>query len=333
MMIDWSDRDAGPIGVAVAQLGGPRNLDEVEPFIRRIFLDPDTVPLRGGRAVRTAFGYGVARLRAPSVRRNYRLIGSGSPILPITERQSHLLEDALRRRTQRDVFTAVAMRNARPDTNDAVAYLQRCSVSRLIMLPLYPQYSEATTGSSYKVLSEVLRHDAPHLPVTLVHDWFDHPAYIAFQARLIEQSLDQLPADARRETVLLFSAHGLPTRLIEAGDPYQRQTEATVEALVRALGWSNEHRLAYQSRTGPVDWIGPGTEEIIDELAAEGFRSIVVVPVSFVSDHIETLYELDILFRERAEAAGITSYTVVPAMNDSPGVGDLLASVLLDATG
>ena len=331
-MIDWKDSGAGGIGIAVAQLGGPRNLDGVEPFIRRIFLDPDTVPLRGGRVVRNVFGYSVARLRAPSVKRNYRLIGSGSPILPITERQSHLLEDSLRSRVKRPVFTSVAMRNARPDTNDAVAYLQRCGVSQLVMFPLYPQYSEATTGSSYKVLGEVLAGTAPHLPLTLIHDWFDHPSYVSYQAGLIRNTLDSLASPTDENTALLFSAHGLPTRLIDAGDPYQRQTEATVAALVAELEWTGVHRLAYQSRTGPVQWIGPGTEEVIDELAAAGVRSIVVVPVSFVSDHIETLYELDILFRERARAAGVTDYAVVPAMNDSAGVGEVLADVLLDKT-
>lgn len=313
------------LGVIVTQMGGPRDQTEVEPFIRAIFADPDLVPIPGGPAVGRAFGWMVAKVRGPLVRRNYRLIGGGSPILEITTAQARALEQAV---GPDRVRVAVAMRYTRPDTTDAVRTLLRAGVDRIVMLPLYPQYSTATTGSSESELRRVLGTLAPSLPVTVIRTWFDAPAYLDLQAQLVTEAIERLPADERDGVAVLFSAHGLPVSVVERGDPYPEETAATVAGVVERVPYEIDARIGYQSRTKPVRWIGPGTEHVLADLAGEGHTTVVVVPISFVSDHIETLYETDMLYRDAAIEAGITRYERAEVMNDRPEVGPMLATIL-----
>jgi ferrochelatase len=317
-----------PTGIVVAQLGGPRDEREVEPFIRAIFADPDLVPIPGGPRVSAVFGWVVAKLRGPFVRKNYRGIGGGSPIREITAAQARALERTLVGRGH-DVQTAVAMRYTRPDTHDAVRELMRAGVERLVFLALYPQYSLATTQSSIDRLQRVIDElDAGVEPV-IIRSWHDHPAYIALQARLVDEALERhLPESERDGAAVVFSAHGLPERVVAKGDPYPEETAATVAAVMEAMSYQVDGRIAYQSRTRPVRWIGPGTEDVLDALGEEGWTSVCVVPISFVSDHIETLYEVDELYREHARKAGINHYFRSEVMNDRPEVGPLLADVV-----
>ncbi len=316
------------IGVVLAQMGGPRDQRSVEPFIRAIFEDPDLVPIPGGPAVSKAFGWMVAKIRGPFVRRNYRLIGGGSPILEITRHQARSLESALARR---DLAVTVAMRYTRPDTYDAVRELIRSGADRLVMLPLYPQYSTATTGSSEAELRRVLGELGVSIPLDVVRSWHDHPAYLQVQASLVDEAIERLPEGERDGVAVVFSAHGLPQRVVDKGDPYPEETEVTVAGVVSLLRHRVEDRIGYQSRTKPVHWIGPGTDEVLRDLAAEGVTTVVVVPISFVSDHIETLYETDMLFRGIAQEAGIRTYIRADVMNDRPEVGPMLASILEEA--
>jgi len=315
-------------GVVLAQMGGPRDQAAVEPFIRAIFEDPDLVPIPGGPSVSKAFGWVVAKVRGPYARRNYRLIGGGSPILEITRHQARLLETAL---GDRDVDVAVAMRYTRPDTYDAVRELVRTGADRLILLPLYPQYSTATTGSSESQLRRVLAELGVDLTLDVVRTWYDHPAYLDVQAALVTEAIERVPEAERSGVAVLFSAHGLPQRVADRGDPYPEETAATVAAVVQRLPYEVDARIGYQSRTRPVHWIGPGTDEVLSDLAAEGVKTVVVVPISFVSDHIETLYETDMLFRDIAEREGIRRYVRADVMNDRPEVGPMLASILEDS--
>ncbi len=314
-------------GIVVAQMGGPRDLREVAPFIRAVFSDGDVVPVPGGRLVRTLFGAAVAGVRGPVVRRSYRRIGGGSPILEITRAQARRLEEELRRRGH-DVAVGVAMRYTRPDTADAVRELLRLGVERIVLLPLYPQFSLATTGSAEKELRRVLAALGATVPLTVIRTWHDHPAYLDLEARLVTELLERVPPARRDGAVVVFSAHGLPERVVRAGDPYPEETRATVEGIVARLPCEIEPRLGYQSRTGPIRWIGPGTDEILAELAHEGRREVFLVPVSFVSDHVETRYELDLLFAELARRLGFTGYHRADVMNDRPEVGPLLADVV-----
>jgi len=309
-------------GIVVAQMGGPGSQEEVEPFIRAIFEDPDLVPIPGGPAVSKAFGWAVAKARGPFSRRNYRLIGGGSPILDITNAQAGLLRDELEVRGH-DIPVTVAMRYTQPDTEAAVHRLVMAGVDRIVMLPLYPQYSFATTGSSEAELRRVVGRIAPGMEISVIRTWHDHPAYVALQATLISEALVGAPDGVP----IVFSAHGLPVRVVAKGDPYPMETRATIDAIAPLLG-DVDTRLGYQSRTKPVKWIGPGTEDVLADLAAEGHTSVLMVPLSFVSDHIETLYEIDMLFKDKAVGFGITGYRRTAMMNDRPEVGPMLADIV-----
>lgn len=313
------------IGVVLAQLGGPRDTKEVEPFVRAIFADPDLVPIPGPPAVSRVFGWLVAKARGPFVRRNYRLIGGGSPIMEITGHQARALEDELRARGT-EVTAAVAMRYTRPDTYDAVRLLVRAGVDRLVLLPLYPQYSQATTGSSEHELRRVMAELEVDLPLTVVRTWYDHPSYLDLQAKLVNEALEQV--SDRENMAVLFSAHGLPEKVVAKGDPYPEETAATVAGVVERIDYPIDARLGYQSRTRPIRWIGPGTEHVLEAFARDGHESVLMVAISFVSDHIETLYEVDMLFRDHAEKAGIARYYRTEMMNDRPEVGPMLADVV-----
>lgn len=316
----------GRVGIVVAQLGGPRDLGEVRGFIKGIFTDPDAVPIRGGNVTRQVVGSVISTLRAPLAKKYYRQIGSGSPILPITQSQAHLVGEELRRRGH-DVVTAVAMRNGRPDTRDAVELIRRLRAEHLVMLPLYPQFTFATVGSAEKELRRVIARVGQYDPAVL-RTWHNHPSYIALQAKLLTATIEQLPEDEREGVAVLVSAHGLPLKVVAKGDPYPEETERTMAEVVKRLPYRVDARLGYQSRTGPIKWIGPGTEEVIDGFVADGHKTIVMWPVTFVSDHVETLYETDILFKNHAIEVGVEKYLRVPVFNDMPDVGGVLADVI-----
>jgi ferrochelatase len=199
-----------------------------------------------------------------------------------------------------------------------------------VTLTLYPHYSRATTGSSERELQRVLARPRwrGRFRVSGVDRFSEDPLYLDALADTARQALGGFPEEVRERVFLLFSAHGLPQRFIDAGDPYVGEIEATVRGLLERLALPNRHALGYQSRTGPVKWIGPGTDELLDALGAEGVGEVLVVPVSFVSDHIETLYEVDLLFAERARRAGIRDYRRSTALNVHPVFVEALARLV-----
>lgn len=315
------------LGIVLAQMGGPADLDQVEPFIKSIFADPDLIDVPGPAWTSQVVGTIVSKIRGPKVRSTYRRIGGGSPILGITEAQARAVGDELTHRGH-DVACAVAMRYTKPDTADAVAKLISAGVDSLVMLPLYPHYSFATTGSSENELRRVLslRSEAPTLQI--IRSWHDHPSYLDLQARLVLEMLEEIPEAERDGTSVVFSAHALPQKLIDAGDPYPDEIAVSMAGIIERLPYEIDARLGYQSRTGPVKWIGPDTIEVIGELAAAGRKTVSLVPLSFVSDHIETLYETDILIADAAAAAGIREYRRSAVFNDAEGVGKMLADIV-----
>ncbi|KAA0236265.1 MAG: ferrochelatase [Actinobacteria bacterium] len=320
---------AASLGVVLTQMGGPADLDQVEPFIRSVFNDPAVVPLPGGPRVRRLVSSLVAKVRGRRVRERYREIGGGSPIGRITAEQAVLVRDELLSRGYA-AEVVVALRYAQPDTAAALSALSTAGVERIVLLPLYPQYSFATTGSSE---AEVMRLTAGTggPPVTAIRSWCEQPRYLDALAGLVSEELEKLPRSRADRVALVFSAHGLPERLVRRGDPYPEEVQATVAGVLDRLAFAGEVRLGYQSRTGPVAWTGPGTDEVVEELGAAGVGAVVVIPVSFVSDHIETLHELDIELRRAALEAGITHFARVPALNTRPEVGPLLAGVVEEA--
>jgi ferrochelatase len=266
----------------------------------------------------------IARARTREVQENYRKIGGGSPIVRWTTLQGEGLVQRLRSRGH-DVEFALAMRYWNPTTDDALEALEAKGVDRLLAVTLYPHYSIATTGSSLAELRRRMKRRGSRLRLDVVDRWYDHPGYIDSLVRRARAALDQFPAGAA--PTLLVSAHGLPQHFIDAGDPYCDHIQATMRAVLAQLP-PLPHALAYQSRVGPVPWIGPTTDEAIDRLAASGVRDLLVIPISFVSDHIETLYEVDMLYGEQAARRGIVHFRRVESLNDFPPFLDALADLV-----
>ncbi|MFB3922326.1 MAG: ferrochelatase [Terriglobia bacterium] len=432
------------VGVVVFQLGGPDSLDAVEPFLYNLFSDPDIIDFPFARLARPTLARLIASRRARHVQEHYAAIGGRSPIGELTERQRAALERELRGSRGLDARVFVAMRYWHPLTAAAVAEIQRGDFSELVLLPLYPQYSRTTTGSS---LNEWRRlHDANGhrpIPTRTIQCFYDHPAYLDAMVEKINEGLarfrpaaptdprlrgdddpgnvilsqpdegrrseesrhselmktpsglqpewvlektlrplrraqgdsERAQGDERRQTLpkssvlaeesaqsaddvhLVFSAHGVPLRVIEAGDPYQRHIEETVKLVMARGGWANPHVLCYQSRVSPGKWLAPTLGETLHAIA--GVRSsahlqagttlnddqagrapsgagatspgkrVLVIPISFVTDHVETLAEVDIEARRLADSLGITQFELMPALNDSPAFIRALAELVV----
>ncbi len=309
-------------GVVLCNMGGPDSLQAVRPFLENLFSDPEILrfPLSG--ILQQPLARWISRRRAPKVAERYRRIGGRSPIGEITRAQADALASAL----GSDWAVTVAMRYWHPRAREAAAELRGQRASRIVVLPLYPQYSRATTGSSLADLETgLVAEGLGGVPRRVVRSWHDHPAYLDALAEAVDEGLRDLG-----EATVLFSAHSLPMKLIEQGDPYLDQVRVTVAGVVERLK-NPSHRLAFQSRTGPVRWLGPGVEETLETLAAEGVRRVLVAPVSFVSDHIETLYEIDVEYAELARTLGIREFRRCPGLNTRPSFIQALATIARDA--
>ena len=322
-----------PTGIVLFNLGGPDDLASVEPFLVNLFSDREIIELPLGAALQPAFARLLAKVRGPSVRRNYALIGGGSPQLRLTLEQAAALEDRLNVGAggARSFKVCVAMRYSRPSSEDALDTLSAAGIRRIVTLSLFPHYSRATTGSSRREFDRVLHKPVWRqrgFSVTHIDRYPDDPRYLDAMTDRVRQAYDGIPPGRRERAVVLFSAHGLPQKFIDQGDPYVAHIEATRRGILERLSLANRHLLAYQSRTGPVKWLGPGTEEVLADLGREGVADVLVVPLSFVSDHIETLYEVDMLFADAARAAGITGYYRPEALNAHPLFIDALAGLV-----
>lgn len=325
------------VGVVLFNMGGPENLDAIEPFLISVFSDRAIIELPFGRLVQPLFARVIARRRRAEVRRNYAGIGGGSPQLRLTRAQAEALEARLNRGGDDHCYRVfMAFRYTRPSAADTLQALASQGIHRVVTVPLYPHYSRATTGSSQADFDKALedsRWRRHGFNVTHLQSYADDPLYLdAFAAR-VRAAYDAMSLEGRRDGVILFSAHGLPQKFVDRGDPYVGHIEATRQGIMARLAVPNRHVLAYQSRTGPVRWIGPGTEETIEDLAAAGVRHLLVVPLSFVSDHIETLYEIDQLFGDSARRAGIVEYCRPEALNTHPLYIESLALQVLRALG
>ncbi|ESA34381.1 ferrochelatase [Leptolyngbya sp. Heron Island J] len=307
----------GRTGVLLLNLGGPEQLEDVRPFLFNLFADPEIIRLPFPW-LQKPLAWLISTSRASKSQDNYKEIGGGSPLRRITEEQGDALKEYLQK-LGRDVKIYIGMRYWYPFTEEAVAQIKQDGIEDLVILPLYPQFSISTSGSSFRLL-EKLWQDDPSLQkvnYTLIPSWYNSPGYVRAMADLITQELDKLPNPDNGH--IFFSAHGVPVSYVEeAGDPYQREMEHCVDLIMKAVGRPNIFTLAYQSRVGPVEWLQPYTEDAIEDLAEKGVEDLVVVPISFVSEHIETLQEIDIEYRELAEEAGIKGFHRVPALNTYP---------------
>jgi len=307
--------------VLLLQMGGPDSIDAVEPFLFNLFSDRDIISI-GPAFLQPLIARFIARRRAPKSAAFYERIGGRSPIRELTELQARALESLL----GPEFRCFVAMRYSKPSTIEALAAIKKEGISRVIALSLYPHYSRATTGSSINELKRVLELSGAEFSISYIDRFYDHPLYIEALAERIEEGLAGF---AERETAhLLFSVHSLPQSFIDGGDPYLDHILETVRLVMERFEDIDYH-LAFQSRAGPVKWLEPSTEEMLKNLAAAGCEDLLVVPLSFVSDHIETLYEIDIQYAEEARALGIENFRRAPSLNDSPLFIEGLAELVL----
>lgn len=307
--------------ILLLQMGGPESIESVEPFLVNLFSDRDIIRI-GPAFLQPLIARIIARRRAPKSAEYYRRIGGKSPIRELTELQAR----ALGRLLGADFSCFAAMRYCRPSTIEALAGVKREGISRIVALSLYPQYSRATTGSSINELRRVLAHAGVEFRVSYIDRFYDHPLYIEALASRIEEGLARFPY--REGARLLFSAHSLPRSFIEEGDPYLNHLLETVRLVMERIG-DIEYHLSFQSRAGPVRWMEPSTGEMLQRLAAAKCENLLVVPISFVSDHVETLYEIDIKYAEEAQALGIGNFRRSPSLNDSPIFIECLADLVL----
>lgn len=295
--------------ILLLNLGGPVNLDQVEPFLSALFSDRDLIRLPGPAWLQPPFARLIARFRAAGARGRYAEIGGGSPLLRESAFQASALRMALRA-VGRDESVKLCFRYASPRAAGLLRALRRDGVRRLVPVTLYPHDCRATTGSSL----QELRVEAAKAGLELlagVDHYATDPDYLDALERPLRAALAELP-----EATVVFSAHSLPLRQIEAGDPYEREIHATREALKARLGpIPGGYLQAYQSRTGPVRWLEPALKGVLEGMRG---RDVIVVPMSFVSEHIETLHELDIEYRQVAEKAGVRTYRRVAAPGTDP---------------
>jgi len=345
-----NEADETKVGVLMLNLGGPETGEDVEGFLFNLFADPDIIrlpaPLTPLQSVIAKF---ISSRRAPKSRAAYESIGGGSPILKYSNAQADLVSKSLKERYDIDAKTYVGMRYWYPFTEEALESVRKDGINALVIIPLYPQFSISTSGSSLRVLQEEFSRSKDvwgeqKVVHTVVPSWYDRPGYINAMADLIRRELDGFTpeqiaegtADGRQECArhILFSAHGVPRSYIDAGDPYQRQIQECVRLISEALPGEEDGvkvHLSYQSRVGPIEWLRPYTDDVLPELGEAGVKNLVVVPISFVSEHIETLEEIDIEYRELAEESGITNWRRCPALNTETAFIDDMADMVVEA--
>lgn len=308
--------------------GGPWTLSDVKPFLYRLFANP-RVLVGVPAPLRQILAFMISQVKGPSSVKSYRAIGGGSPQLRWTSIQASGLLQAM---DDNQVCVEIGMRSSEPSIETALRRLQFCGVEELTLLPLFPQFSTTTTATCFDVVDETLDTLQWRPTVHKVNNWPDHPAYISLLRSTIDDAVSK--AERRRNgskqpVHVLFSAHSLPMKIVERGDPYAEDIARTVAAVTKDLDqpWS----LGFQSRNGKMPWLKPYLEDEIPRLARAGVDSLVVAPISFVSDHIETLFELDQLYAELAYQHGIRHYQRVRCFNGDPEFPRVLKSIVMEA--
>jgi len=310
-------------GVVLLNLGGPEKLDDVRPFLFNLFSDRQIIRL-GPALLQKPLAWLIASRRAPKSRESYRLIGGRSPLNAITAQQAAALQQALA--PHGDFTVTMAMRYWRPFADEVLADLAERGTRRLVALTLYPHYSVATTGSSLDDMYRAAARISPAFEIAEIRQWPVQPDYIECLAGKIAEAAAKIEGPFR----LIYSAHSLPVKFIEEGDPYLEQLRRTIEAVEIRTGI--EGILCFQSRSGPVEWLRPSTPETLESLAADGCKSVLAVPLSFVSDHVETLYEIDMQYRELASSLGI-SLSRTESLNLAPQFIEGLKKLVLHCCG
>jgi protoporphyrin/coproporphyrin ferrochelatase len=327
---DLSMKKDKSLGVILFQLGGPDSLAAIEPFLYNLFCDPDIIDFPLARIARKPLARLISSNRARRVQSHYAEIGGRSPILEFTAAQARALEKELNKSLSSKVF--IAMRYWHPMTEETLRAVEKASLDELVLLPLYPQYSKTTTGSSLNEWNRQVA-DSPvrNLTVRVVKEFYTDEVYLDAVVEKMQGSLEKF---SQGEPVhLVFSAHSVPVSVITSGDPYKDQIEATVELVMRRGVWSHPYSICYQSKVGASKWLQPSLHETLHQLAGKGTKNLLVIPIAFVSDHVETLNEIDLEARKEAEDLGIQHFEMMPGLNDSPKFVQALAGLVLEAVG
>ena len=316
------------IGVVLLNLGGPDSLDAVEPFLYNLFVDPDIINFPGSFLVRKPLAKLISSKRHPKIQEQYKQIGGKSPLKDFTLGQARLLEEKLNEKFPAKVYAA--MRYWHPFTEEVLDEIEKEEIKKVILLPLYPQYSKATTESGVKEWKKLLnqRGGINGLQWNLIEHYYDFPPYIDAFVERINQGLENFSLEKRDKIDILFSAHGTPMKLVREGDPYSGHICETVTAVMERGGWKNPHHLCFQSKVGPQKWLTPSTPKTIEDLAKKGVKDMLVVPIAFASDHLETLFEVGIEFRHLAKEAGVEQFEVTEGLNYSVKFIDALAQLV-----
>lgn len=318
-------KTARRIGVVLFQLGGPDSLEAIEPFLFNLFCDPDIIDFPLARIGRRPLAKLISSTRAKKVEHHYSVIGGCSPIRRFTEQQAVALERWLVEAGV-DARCFVAMRYWHPFTAEAIEHIQAAECDDIVLLPLYPHYSGTTTGSS---LNEWSRRYTGEAEVRVIEHFYKNELYLQSLIEKIGAALAEFPDPDGAEIV--FSAHSVPLAVIRKGDPYQQHIEETVARVMERGGWPNRHRLCYQSKVGASKWLQPSLRDTIRELARDRVKDVCIVPISFVSDHVETLGEIDHEARELANSLGIERFVMTAGLNTSPTFIRALGEMVVEA--
>lgn len=327
------------VGVVLLNMGGPDSLDAVQPFLYNLFSDHDIIQLP--KLIQKPVAFLISRIRGKKTKKYYEIMGGKSPQKEQTLQQARELQNVL----GENFKVVVAMRYWHPFTEEALDELFKEDIKQIILLPLYPQYSRTTTGSSfnefdrkikkyiksgkYTVISTLKGVKSPYyyssnIPIKKINCYFDNPDYIQAMVENIKENLSK----NFKDYYFLFTAHSLPEKIILDGDPYKKQTEKTVELIMEHFK-GVRYSLAYQSKVGPVKWLEPFTDQEIERLAKEGVKNLVVIPVSFVSEHSETLYELDYLYGSMAKELGVENFIRIPTLKTHPKFINALKNIVI----
>ena len=319
------------IGVVLLNLGGPDSSEAVRPFLFNLFNDPEIINFPLSFLFRKRLAKLISDKRSPRIVEQYKQIGGKSPINELTQRQADALQKALDGNIDSRVY--IAMRYWKPFTEEVMQQIKKDEINEVVLLPLYPQFSKSTTGSSVKEWNR-LAEKYPYvkkLKTTVIERYYDYIPYIDSIVERINQTLEKFPKDELNNVHIMFSAHGTPMKLVREGDPYRQEIIKTVVAVMERGKFPQKHHLSYQSKVGPQKWLEPKTPDVIEKLAGEGVKYVLIVPIAFVSDHLETLFEIGVEFRHLARGKGIEQFEVMEGLNDSPKFITALKELVLDA--
>lgn len=319
--------DAKPTALILLNMGGPDSLEAVKPFLYNLFSDRELIQLPAGALLQKPFAKLISHFRAKKVVENYRLIGGKSPQLEWTRQQAAGIAERLE-----NLQPFVIMRYWQPRAEAVLAEIKAAGIERAVVLSMYPHYTGATTGSSVNDFKQAATKIHPALDYQLIENWYAWPGYLDALANRVKEGLASFHELLRDQVQILFSAHALPQKFIDRGDPYQQHVEVTAREVMRRVG-EYPWQIAWQSRSGPVKWMEPGTEEMIRQLGVAGHQALLMVPVSFVSDHIETLEEIDVQYRNLAAASGFQHFQRAPSLNVHDDFLDAMAALVRKALG